>query len=100
SSLMRYLPDAATLPSSIKLSSAITGTSSPPLWLPAMLKASCLLPVRCAVPREDPIAHFIRSKRLPLTRALLASFGKFCDDGSIAIDLCEPKGALDIRTDQ
>ena len=65
-----------------------------------MLNASCLVPDSRAVPCAAPIAHFIVSKRLPLMLALLASFGKFCDDGSIAIALCEPNGALDTSTDQ
>jgi hypothetical protein len=65
-----------------------------------MLKASCLVPESRAVPRAAPIAHFMVSKRLPLIRALLASLGKFCPDGSIAIALCDPNGLLDTSTDQ
>ena len=65
-----------------------------------MLKASCLVPDSRAVPRVAPIAHFMVSKRLPLIAALLASFGKFCPAGSIAIALCEPNGALETSTDQ
>ena len=55
-----------------------------------MLNASCLVPDSRALPRLEPIAHFITSKRLPLISALFASLAKFCDDGSIAIALCEP----------
>ena len=78
----------------------MTGTSSPPDWSPAMLNASCLVPDRRAVPRVAPIAHFMTSKRLPLILALLASFGKFWPEGSIAIALCEPNGLLETSTDQ
>jgi hypothetical protein len=91
SSLIRYFPCAEILPSSSKLSSAITGTSSPPLPAPpAMLNASCLVPDSRAVPRAAPIAHLITSKRLRLISALFLSLAKFCDDGSIAIALCDP----------
>ena len=55
-----------------------------------MLNASCLVPDSRAVPRLEPIAHFIASKRPPLIAALFFSLAKFCDDGSIAIALCEP----------
>ena len=65
-----------------------------------MLNASCLVPDSRAVPRVEPIAHFITSKRLPLISALFASLAKFSDDGSIAIAWCEPNGPLDTSTDQ
>ena len=39
-------------------------------------------------------------KRLPLIFALAASLAKVCDDGSIAIAWCAPKGVLDTSTDQ
>ena len=69
----------------------MTGTSSPPSPAPpAMLNASCLVPDSRAVPLAAPIAHFIASKRLPLISALFFSLAKFCDDGSIAIALCDP----------
>ena len=65
-----------------------------------MLNASCLVPDSVAVPRTAPIALCITSKRSPLILALLASLAKFCDDGSIAIALCEPNGLLVTSTDQ
>ena len=43
-----------------------------------------------AVPLTAPIAHLIASKRLPLISALFFSLAKFCDEGSIAIALCDP----------
>ena len=55
-----------------------------------MLKASCLVPDRRAVPRAAPMAHFIASNRPPLILALFASLAKFCDDGSTAIAFFEP----------
>ena len=66
-----------------------------------MLNASCLVPDK---PRGAPRSRRSRissaSKRLPLISALFVSLAKFCDDGSIAIALCEPNGLLDTSTDQ
>ena len=60
-------------------------------WRTAADNIRIALELRCrAVPRAEPIADFMTSKRLPLISALLASMAKFCDDGSIAIVLCEP----------
>ena len=101
SSLIRYLPSGEILPSSSRSSSASTGTLSPPAPAPpAMLKASCLVPDRRAVPRAAPMALCITSKRLPLIFALFESLAKFFDDGSIAIALRDPNGLLVTSTDQ
>jgi len=42
------------------------------------------------MPRVAPIAQFMASKRLPFDFGVVLELGEFCDDGSIAMALCEP----------